>query len=370
MNKSIVLSLKRSESWEAYIFRLPVELQEVYYTPAYYRLYEEGGCGQALCFVYEEDDKLALYPFFLNSVNALGYKLDKQYYDVQGAYGYNGIVGNCREEAFLAGLAASWLDWCRQRNVIAEFIRFNPVLRNEHLCTWCEPVEALDNVLLRLTDYEDIWSNSYDRSVRNAVRRASQNGLEFLACSGAEITAGDYRAFVDLYIQTMVRNHADPFYLFSEQYFTGLWNLLQDHLLLVSARHQGRLVSADLYLHNGITLYGFLSGTHNDYYQLKPGTFLRDETIKYAIRKGFSCYSIGGGLKRNDSIYRFKKSFSTKTESTFYIGKKIHDQVVYDEVIRQWGTRLGEESGHYAGKLLRYRDGLDIQNGFIEKKDT
>lgn len=358
MSKVTTISWQDGDQWAQYLSRLPSEQQDVYYTPEYYRLYEEGGCGQALCFVYEVDDKLALYPFFLNSVNALGYSLDKQYYDVQGAYGYNGIVCNCREADFLAGLAEAWLGWCRQHNVIAEFIRFNPVLENENICLWCEPVEALDNVLMWLTDYEYIWKNSYDRSVRNAVRKVAQNELVFLPCLGPELTDEYYEAFIELYLQTMLRNLADPFYLFSREYFTRLRKLLKNNLLVVFARHHGSLVSADLYLHNCITLYGFLSGTHSEYYHLKPGTFLRDETIKYAIRKGFRCYSIGGGLKRNDSIYKFKKSFSTKTESIFYIGKKVHDPAVYSRVIAQWESRLGSRAAEYSGRLLRYRDGL------------
>jgi hypothetical protein len=45
----------------------------------------------AKCFVYQKGSNITLYPFLINSVNALGYNLDKEYFDIQGAYGYNGV---------------------------------------------------------------------------------------------------------------------------------------------------------------------------------------------------------------------------------------------------------------------------------------
>jgi len=41
------------------------------------------------CVFYEKNDDIALYPFLKNSVNNLGYELDKEYFDFQGAYTYN-----------------------------------------------------------------------------------------------------------------------------------------------------------------------------------------------------------------------------------------------------------------------------------------
>ena len=61
-------------------------------------LYENNGDGKAQCFVFEENDEIALYPFLINSVNELGYDLDNEYFDIQGAYGYNGAVSSSYDE--------------------------------------------------------------------------------------------------------------------------------------------------------------------------------------------------------------------------------------------------------------------------------
>lgn len=55
--------------------RLPMGQQDVYFTPEYYALYEQNGDGRTCCFVFEKDGEVVLYPFLMNSVNALGYNL-------------------------------------------------------------------------------------------------------------------------------------------------------------------------------------------------------------------------------------------------------------------------------------------------------
>ena len=82
-----ILTLGEKEEWAKSLEKLPIDQQDIYYTPEYYALYEKNGDGQAICFVFEKDKDIALYPFLINSVNDLGYELDDEYFDIQGAYG-------------------------------------------------------------------------------------------------------------------------------------------------------------------------------------------------------------------------------------------------------------------------------------------
>ncbi len=94
MNKILLLNVKESGKWSEYLNRLPKENQDVYYIPEYYKIYENNGDGTTQCFVYDDGFNFALYPFLLNRINDLGYKLDKPYYDIRGAYGYNGVLSS------------------------------------------------------------------------------------------------------------------------------------------------------------------------------------------------------------------------------------------------------------------------------------
>ena len=99
--REAILTLKDKEKWSEYLSLFDPRQMDVYFTPEYYSLYEAYGDGEAICFVYQEEQSIALYPFMKNSVNKLVYELEGEYFDIQGAYGYNGVVTNCKEQVFL-----------------------------------------------------------------------------------------------------------------------------------------------------------------------------------------------------------------------------------------------------------------------------
>lgn len=355
MTSVIDLTLSGSDLWTKLITRLPHEQQDVYFSAQHYRLNEEKGEGEARCFVYEHGADLAIYPFLLNKINDLGYNLDGDYYDVQGAYGYNGIATSTEDPLFIKQLESAWLEWAKANNIVTEFIRYNPVLKNQNLCPWAAPIDVLDNVLIPLRNYEDVWKNSYERSVRNAVRKTEKFGMSFQLEMCDEISESLYQKFTELYLETMKRRSADDYYYFDKSYFHNLRHYMKDHLLLVAAQLDGEIISIDLYLHNHINAYGFLSGTKKEFFNLSPNTFLRDRTIKALIDMGFKNYSIGGGLERNDSIFKYKKNFSIATESVFYIGKKVHLPEVFSEINAQWEAKYPNAAEKHGGKLQGYR---------------
>ncbi|HHX69034.1 MAG TPA: GNAT family N-acetyltransferase, partial [Gallicola sp.] len=58
-----VYNLNQKDKWNYFFKLLPIEQQDIYFTPEYYELYENNGDGKAQCFVFEENDEIALYPF-------------------------------------------------------------------------------------------------------------------------------------------------------------------------------------------------------------------------------------------------------------------------------------------------------------------
>ncbi len=77
-----VYSLIRFDIYNSFFYQLPSTKRDVYFTPSYYSLYQNYGDGEALCFSFEKDGNIALYPFLKNPITPLGYELDKEYYDI------------------------------------------------------------------------------------------------------------------------------------------------------------------------------------------------------------------------------------------------------------------------------------------------
>jgi hypothetical protein len=194
-----ILDLSSSNKWNSFLKRLPIEQQDVYFTPEYYRLYEELGDGKAKCFVFEEGQNIALYPFLINSVNELGYNLDKEYYDIQGAYGYNGVLTSSFSPPFLKTFFNCFDEYCKQNKIVAEFLRINPVLHNPLLHrTNFELIYDRDNINVNLLN-NNIFEIEYEYATRKNIRKAIINGLTFKAIKGNEISHFDLEVFTSIY---------------------------------------------------------------------------------------------------------------------------------------------------------------------------
>ena len=109
-----------------------------------------------------------MYPFLLNSVNRLGYELDKEYFDIQGVYGYNGALFSSCSAKFLKDFSQSLLNYCREHNIITEFTRFNPILKN-HNTYINSPNFTLEKI--KKTLYLDYRDNNYDKGFSKNVFR-------------------------------------------------------------------------------------------------------------------------------------------------------------------------------------------------------
>ena len=87
-----LFQLSDKKKWNSILGKFHKKFQDVYFTPEYFSLYQKNGDGIANCFFYNSRFGKVIYPFIKNSINQLGYKLKKQYFDIQGVYGYNGCI--------------------------------------------------------------------------------------------------------------------------------------------------------------------------------------------------------------------------------------------------------------------------------------
>jgi len=351
-----VFSQDNREYWKEYLNKLTPEQQDIYYTPEYYQISENRGDGVSKCFVFENKNGIALYPFLKNKINNLGYNLDKEYYDIQGAYGYNGVVANYKDFSFIEEFSNAFQDWCNQNQIIAEFVRFNPLLNNHLISKWINPIDLLDNIFIPLTTHEEVWQKSFHKKVREATRKAQRYGLTYKSFIGRDISNQFLVAFLEIYNHMLKKNGADASYYYSLDYFQQMINILPYNTLFTFALFDDTPISTELILHNDVNAYAFLGGTLSDYIDKSPNTFLRNEILKELIDKGLKSYNMGGGISRNDSLYLYKRSFSINCNSTFYIGKRIHNEEVYKEVVKQWELKTDESKiQKYQNFLLKYR---------------
>lgn len=349
-----ILNLSQKQEWNDSLAKLPVEQQDIYYTPEYYSLYEANGDGKACCFVFEKYGDIALYPFLINSVNELGYDLDKEYYDIQGAYGYNGVVASSYDDKFTEDFYKFFLEYCVKQNIIAEFTRFHPILKNHKFAKNYELINANLNVVVNLTD-NDIWMNSYEHSTRKNIKKALRNDLFVKCLSGLKADKHFIKEFVEIYNKTMDRNGAKKFYYFNYGYFNKISSEFGDRAKFFFTFKDDKIISCELVICGSEIGYSFLGGTLTDYYKYRPNDILKHNIIENLKQDEYKYFCLGGGISPNDGIFNYKKKFSKNGIYKFFIGKKIHNNAIYNNIIEQWKKKTNNTDNK---RLLRYRENL------------
>ena len=338
--------------WRESFLSLPSNQRDIYYTPEYYTLYEKNGDGRACCFVYEEDGERILYPFLLNSINELGYELDDDYFDIQGAYGYNGIVSSSREVDFIYRFHQCFDQYCLENHIIAEFTRFHPLLNNHHLASpKMKTLYSRNTVLLDLSlSLEDIWMHQFSTKNRNLIRRTEKDGVKV-------VESKDYECFRRMYNQTMKNLDAEEFYFFPKEYYMGIGDIFEDDVMLCFAMYEEQPVCGSLFLFCSNFAHYHLSGRDRFYSKVAGNNAVLWYAIRKAKERGCKWFHLGGGTTSDDSdlLLHFKKNFSKQT-GQFWIGKRIHNQSVYDSVVDQWKKNHPESYKKNRAKLLGYRE--------------
>ncbi|WP_434304814.1 lipid II:glycine glycyltransferase FemX [Clostridium botulinum] len=332
------------ETWNLYLSKLPTNIQDIYYTSEYYKLYELNGDGKGKLFVYYDScGNIAMYPFMLNEIN--GYNLNDKYYDIETAYGYGGPISNCLDAKFIKVFEKCFIDYCKQNNIIAEFIRFHPLIKNERLFN--SNIEVLHNrttVQLRLTkEIEKIWDEDIKSKNRNMIRKAEKSGLQVEENK-------DFETFKKIYNSTMNKVDADDYYYFNNSYYEAIEK--NNNYILLNVKKGNLVMASAIFIGYEEYFHYHLAGSLKEYLKFAPNNLLIWEAIKYAHRKGYKKMHFGGGLtnSKDDTLFKFKSSFSKNT-ADFYIGKRIHNKEVYDYLISEWEKNNNKK----AKMLLQYR---------------
>ncbi|MDD4781268.1 MAG: GNAT family N-acetyltransferase [Tissierellia bacterium] len=331
-------------NWNLILREMPINVQDIYYTSEYYKMHENNGDGIGRLFFYSDrEGNMVFYPFMLNKID--GYNLERDYFDIETAYGYGGPITNCSAEKFLVEFEKAFLDYCKSSNIVAEFVRFHPLINNEKIFnTKIQVTHNRCTVYLDLTKGIDkIWDEDISTKNRNVIRKTKKRGLY------VEIT-NDYYTFKDIYNSTMKKVDADDYYYFNDRYYGNIKE--NSNYVLMNVKREDKVIATAIFMGYGDYFHYHLAGSLKEELSLSPNNLLLWEAISYAVSKGYKKMHFGGGLTDSleDNLFKFKSRFS-KNYTDFYIGKRIHNQEVYEYLIAEWERRNNKK----ANLLLQYR---------------
>ena len=323
-------TIEESEKWDQLVRSF--KLYDVYYLSGYVKAFQIHGDGQPLLFYYEDDNIRGINVVMLRDISDDLYFSDKiskdNYFDLITPYGYGGWL--IEGDADNTKLFIDYEKWCKDHNIVSEFVRYHPILNNREASnSFYEVVLLGKTISMDLSTPETIWANLTSKN-RNMVRKAIKSGVEIYHGHFPKM----YEIFCEIYNKTMDFDNANSYYYFSEEFYNSLLKDLSEQSQVFWAELDGKIIAASIMiLSNGYMNY-HLSGSLREYQSLAPSNLLLYKAALWGSFNGYKSFHLGGGIgSKEDCLYKFKSAFNRNETNQFAIGKKIYLKEAYDMLV-------------------------------------
>lgn len=300
---------------------------DIYYSYPFGNLFAKQEEGELLAVYMEIGESRLFYPFIKREVPYDAGPI----FDIVTPYGYGGpyIEGN---SSIITHFYECFTEFCMENNIITETIRCHPLIQNERYLKM-----SLDIQYIRKTAVVDLSQplthirKSYSTMNKRNIKKAMDMGLSSFI---AEPTESNIQKFIDLYYETMDRNQATKYYYFPKEYFFEQMKATQiSNTYLLFAIFEGEIIAGVMVLIGKDFAHYHLGASKTEYLHLRPNNLLFDYMISFCKQKGSSLLHLGGGYEEDDGLFKFKSSFTNNNHFKYFIGKKVHNQFLYDQII-------------------------------------
>lgn len=304
-----------------------IGVYDFYHLPAYHRLAEIRGGGQAIMPVFRNGGHSMAFPLLVRDITFPGVA-SEGYHDAACVPGLTGpLVSNSElTEDIRHGLMQQFQDYLQQNRILSVYSRLHFMLDQEAFLTGYGEIHGEGvEVTVDLTVPPEERFRIYREVNRTDIRRLRNMGFTFEE-TGPECL----EEFMGLYYATMDRVGANQRYYFERSYFEYLVNELGDSVKFFVCKHGEVTACAVLNLVCNGHIHCYLYGDAIEYHKSNLSKLLYDETINWGHRAGYQVLHLGGG---KESLIHFKMGFgSSKHLSSTW--RYVTDRAVYDDHCR------------------------------------
>lgn len=318
-------------SWAVYFRNLPLEQQDVFYSPEYSELCARyiHRVGRPLCAVFETPSFYLMYPFLQRKIRSLVEDEGASaadYQDITGVYGRGGLVCNVNEKIDTGQFHTAFRAYCHNNRIICGFDRYHPILQNHHLVDKATKIlDVGDFVVVDLDRSMSEIESNFKHAVRKNIKKAIRAGCEVFS----ETTLDHLNDFLRVYSSTLDRNHATRFYYIPSAFYQELPLRLSDKYRFFYTAIGDNIVSCELVLFHGLYCHSFVGGSLGEYRDACPNHLLKREILRFAQSAGCRYYLLGGGSKPYDGIWNYKRGFAPDGSLPSLVGGTVYDEGAY-----------------------------------------
>ena len=325
-------------TWDDIVDRSPVP--DVYYRPAYLRAYALTGHGRPLGVVIRSGSAKVLFPLLVRRLDVGGATVQ----DAVTPYGYGGLLQisgpTNPDPPTVQDIVGQLREWARASGLAACTIRLHPILQQESRWGLSHLPEGWARIFARgQTASVDLthWDDS-DQRISSMRQNRRQDLKKARASLGVTIAEGPdackaLPSFRELYRETMERLDADRFFLFADEYYDLLANELADKFALITASSDAGPVASAIFLADSLFAHYHLAASNDEGRRFGAATLLVNAAGEWARQRGCSRLHLGGGLRADDKLWEFKRSFGGERSSYSYV-TLIADSHEYDSLTK------------------------------------
>lgn len=328
------ISIDNPEEWDSITGRF--KNGDIYWQSGYVKAFQFHGDGEPQLIYFERKNSplkainVVMKRDISSDISLREIVAPNRYFDYATPYGYGGwLIENPLKED-ISSLFEEYEYYCQKNNVISEFIRFHPLVKNyESVVPYYEVIPLGKVVAVDLSSPEIIWNNFTSKN-RNMVRKALKNGVKIYQDRSQEI----YEVFRKIYNQTMDRDHARKYYYFEPEFYESVLKDLSSHAQVFYAQiSDGTIIAASIMLTDNGRMNYHLSGSLKEYSQFAPTNLLLYKAALWGSENGCKTLLLGGGVgSGEDNLFKFKRAFYKGDLEQFYIGRRIFNAEVYQKL--------------------------------------
>ncbi len=311
------------------------------------------GDGEPLLIEYVDKESHFCYVVMKSDIsNCVGFKGQLEhgkYFDLETPYGYGGplsdnMISEESQKRFLSELE----DYCKKNNIVSQFVRFHPLLENHNVVPLAIETKYLRDTIYIDTSSPELIMANMDSKNRNMVRKAIKNGVTI-----ERRPISEYKEFMAMYEETMLKDEADEYYTFHEDYFKSQ-EALKDNACIFYAIREGKPIAGSIMYYNDRFVHYHLAGTHTEFRKFSPSNLLLYEVACWASSQGMQQFHLGGGMAPDDNLFGFKKQFNKNGRKQFVVGRTVFDRDAY-EVLLCLRSKIDSEFDIANSRMIQYR---------------
>ncbi|OJH19401.1 hypothetical protein BLX88_09465 [Bacillus obstructivus] len=317
-----MINVNINDNWNELIKRF--QSLDIYYSQEYVSLSADIEKGEPEAFFLENEWGRLFYPYVKRKID-----VNKNYYDIITPYGYGGPMYE-GDKRILNQFYSEFKKYCIDHDIITETIRLHPLLNITDEVRKIIPVGFIRNTTaVDLREPLEKIKNNYSSSNKRNINKAIKEGVRAVVSNDKK----DIEVFIELYYETMDRNKATPFYYFNKSYFCRLMEeteLSKPYLLF--AEKDGKKIAGLIVIMGKEFAHYHLGASKTEFLNYRPNNLLFDKMIELSKSMNLKALHLGGGYTDNDSLFKFKTSFTNNFNFEYYLGKHILNKSVYKDL--------------------------------------